>query len=59
MNLMQPTHLLIIAVVILVLFGAQKIPQFMRGLGQGMGEFKKGMEESKPETTEAPKTEAK
>jgi sec-independent protein translocase protein TatA len=56
---MQPTHLLIIAVVILVLFGAQKIPQFMRGLGQGMGEFKKGMEESKPETTEAPKTEAK
>jgi sec-independent protein translocase protein TatA len=59
MNLMQPTHLLIIALVVLVLFGGSKIPQFMRGLGQGMGEFKKGMDESKPtEHTEA-KPEAK
>ncbi len=32
-------ELLIIAVVILVLFGSRKIPEFMRGLGHGMREF--------------------
>jgi len=36
-------HLLIIAVVILVLFGGRKIPEVMRGLGQGVREFKDGM----------------
>lgn len=34
------TELIIIAVVILVLFGAKKIPQFAKGLGQGVKEFK-------------------
>ena len=58
MNALQPTHMLIIAIVLLVLFGSSKIPQFMKGLGQGMGEFKKGMEESKSDTSET-KTETK
>lgn len=35
------TEIIVVAVVILVLFGAAKIPQFMRSLGQGMNEFKK------------------
>jgi sec-independent protein translocase protein TatA len=39
----SPMHLLIIAVVILVLFGGRKIPEVMRGLGQGIKEFKEGM----------------
>jgi sec-independent protein translocase protein TatA len=39
----SPMHLLIIAVVILVLFGGRKIPEVMRGLGQGVREFKEGM----------------
>ena len=39
--------LLIIAVIILVLFGGSKIPQLMKGVGQGLGEFKKGIEETK------------
>lgn len=34
-------------VVILLLFGGTKIPQLMRGLGRGVGEFKKGIEEGK------------
>lgn len=34
------TELIIIAVVVLVLFGAKKIPQFAKGLGQGVKEFK-------------------
>ncbi len=32
-------EILIIGVVILVLFGGRKIPEFMRGLGKGMREF--------------------
>jgi sec-independent protein translocase protein TatA len=39
----SPMHLLIIAVVVLVLFGGRKIPEVMKGLGQGVREFKEGM----------------
>lgn len=35
-----PTELLIIAAVILLLFGASKLPQFGKGLGRGIKEFK-------------------
>lgn len=39
-------ELLIIAIVILVIFGASRIPLFMRNLGRGVGEFKKGLKEA-------------
>ena len=39
----SPIHLLIVAVVVLVLFGGRKIPEVMKGLGQGVREFKDGM----------------
>ncbi|WP_423811927.1 Sec-independent protein translocase subunit TatA/TatB, partial [Pseudomonas aeruginosa] len=32
-------ELLIIGLVVLVLFGGRKIPEFMRGLGKGIREF--------------------
>ncbi len=38
---MSGGELILIAVVALVLFGANKIPTFMKGLGQGIKEFKK------------------
>ena len=38
-------ELLVILVIILLLFGGRKIPEMMRGLGKGVGEFKKGMRE--------------
>jgi sec-independent protein translocase protein TatA len=44
----SPMHLLIIAIVILVLFGGRKIPEVMRGLGQGVREFKEGMRGDQP-----------
>ena len=44
----SPMHLLIIAVVILVLFGGRKIPEVMKGLGQGVREFKEGMRGDQP-----------
>jgi len=34
-------ELIIVLVAILILFGAKKIPQFAKGLGQGIKEFKK------------------
>ena len=36
-------ELLIIALIILLLFGGAKIPQLMRGLGKGVKSFKDGM----------------
>jgi len=36
---MGPQEILVIALIILVLFGGRKIPELMRGLGQGIREF--------------------
>lgn len=33
----------IIVIVILILFGGKKIPEFMKGLGKGINSFKKGL----------------
>lgn len=40
------TELLIIAGVVILLFGAKKIPDLMKGLGTGISEFKKARNES-------------
>ncbi len=37
-----PTELIIILVIVLLLFGAKRIPELAKGLGTGMKEFKKG-----------------
>ena len=39
----------IIILVVLLLFGANKIPKLMRGMGAGIKEFKKGMAEGAPD----------
>jgi sec-independent protein translocase protein TatA len=36
-------ELIIIAIIILLLFGGRKIPELMRGLGKGVKEFKDGV----------------
>lgn len=41
------TELLLIGGMALLLFGGKKLPEMMRGLGQGVKEFKKGMNEVK------------
>ena len=46
-------HFLIIIVLVLLLFGGQKIPQLMRSLGRSMGEFQKGIEEGRIEIAKA------
>jgi sec-independent protein translocase protein TatA len=54
------TELIIVLVAILVLFGAKRIPEFAKGLGKGINEFKKASREVTDsidhETAPTPKT---
>lgn len=48
-----PTELILIALVVILLFGGRKIPELMKGIGQGMKEFKRASREGDmPEKTE-------
>lgn len=42
-------QLVIIAFIVLLIFGGNKIPELMRGLGKGVKEFKAGMDEVEKE----------
>jgi sec-independent protein translocase protein TatA len=44
-------EMMVIFVIILLLFGAKKIPELARGLGKSMGEFKKARDEFEREIT--------
>jgi len=46
-------EMFMIFIVILLLFGAKKLPELARGLGKSMGEFKKAKEEFEHELTRA------
>lgn len=40
MGIIGPQEVIIIAIIILLLFGGKKIPELMKGLGKGIKEFK-------------------
>lgn len=42
-DLLQPWHLIIIAVLLLVLFGAKRLPELGKGLGEGLKGFREGI----------------
>lgn len=46
---------IIIALIILLLFGGKKIPELMKGLGKGVKSFKDGVNEAKNEINDATK----
>lgn len=46
---------IVIALVVLLLFGGKKIPELMRGLGKGVKSFKQGMKEVEGEMNEIKK----
>ncbi|MEE0235086.1 MAG: twin-arginine translocase TatA/TatE family subunit [Bacteroidales bacterium] len=48
-------EIVIIALVVLLLFGGKKIPELMRGLGKGVKNFKDGMKEVENEVEEIKK----
>ena len=39
-GLLQPTHLIFILLIVLILFGPGKLPELGKGLGKGIREFK-------------------
>ena len=45
LGVIGPWQVVIIALVILLLFGGKKIPELMKGLGKGVKSFKEGMNE--------------
>ncbi len=45
MELFAPMHVLVILLVLVLLFGPQKLPEMGRALGEGIKEFKKAMKE--------------
>jgi sec-independent protein translocase protein TatA len=50
-------ELILILVLVLVLFGAKRIPEIMRGFGEGIREFKSASQKAMQEIDEATKVE--
>ncbi len=44
-------EVLVIALIVLLLFGGKKIPELMKGLGKGVKSFKEGMKEIEDDTS--------
>jgi sec-independent protein translocase protein TatA len=42
-DLLQPWHLILLAVVAFLLFGARRLPELGKGLGEGLKGFKEGL----------------
>ena len=57
LGVVGPWQIILIIVVVLLLFGGKKIPELMKGIGQGAREFKKGL--SGEDEAEKKKEEAK
>ena len=55
MAMLGPTELIVILIVVLLLFGGKKIPELMKGLGQGMKEFKDASNGGAPKNTDSEK----
>ncbi len=45
-------EIILIVVAIVILFGARKIPELMKGLGRGVKEFKEGIKDEEKEDKE-------
>ncbi len=51
-GLFQPTHLIIIFAIALLIFGPKKLPELGKGLGEGIRALKEGMKENPPAAAE-------
>ena len=58
-GLFQPTHLLVIFGIALLVFGAKKLPELGKGIGEGIRGFKSAIksEVDKPATAPSPATD--
>jgi sec-independent protein translocase protein TatA len=55
-GLFQPTHLIIIFAIALLVFGPKKLPELGKGLGEGIRALKEGMKDTPPAPTDENKT---
>jgi sec-independent protein translocase protein TatA len=53
-ELFQPTHLLILGLIVFVLFGAKRLPELGKGLGEGFKGFKDGIKNAGEPAAPAP-----
>lgn len=60
-GLLQPTHLLLIFFIALLVFGPRKLPELGKGLGEGIRALKEGMKDggSQPSNDQTKNTENK
>ena len=56
-GLASPSHLIIVLAIILLLFGAKRIPELAKGLGSGIKEFREGVSASDDAKPEVPGSE--
>jgi sec-independent protein translocase protein TatA len=53
-GIFQPTHLILILLIVMVLFGGKKLPELGKGLGEAIRGFKAAMKEDEPPAPGAP-----
>jgi sec-independent protein translocase protein TatA len=53
-DLLQPWHLIVLGVVAFLLFGAKRLPELGKGLGEGLKGFKEGLKGVAEPTAPAP-----
>jgi sec-independent protein translocase protein TatA len=58
-GLFQPTHLIIIFAIALLVFGPKKLPELGKGLGEGIRALKEGMKETPATPADNKSTESK
>ncbi|PKQ62730.1 Sec-independent protein translocase TatA [Labilibaculum filiforme] len=58
-GMVGPWQIVIIVFVIVLLFGGKKIPELMKGLGQGMKEFKKATDQDDKDKSKDKESENK
>jgi len=47
-GLLQPMHLLVILVIVMLVFGPKKVGELGKGLGEGIRSFRQAMRDDKP-----------
>ena len=48
MGALQPTHLMLVALTVLLLFGPRKLPELARGIGESLKELKRSLHGADP-----------
>lgn len=50
-ELLQPTHLIVILIIALLVFGPSKLPELGKGMGEAIKGFKNGLRDTEPATS--------